>query len=178
MSGGFVQPGPRSDLKWCAIDLDGTLAEPVWTPENPTSEIGDPIWPNVYKARKLEQAGYKVAIHTSRPWTDYEAIEAWCRHYMVPCRRIVPGKILAAIYIDDRALHANADSWIPGQLSELDKVQAQAAFWAAEAFRLARRAGYDAFGSHARPGAPRGPLEFDGEDVDGMPLWERLKGDA
>lgn len=104
---------PRSDLLWYAIDLDGTLAEGIWTPDNPTSQIGDPIWENVKKAREVEAAGYKIIIHTSRAWTDYENIEGWLNHYNVPYRRIVCGKLLAVRYVDDRAVHANDESWLP-----------------------------------------------------------------
>lgn len=104
---------PRADLLWAAVDLDGCLAEGIWTPDNPTSKIGYPIWQNVHKARDLEAAGYKIIIHTARGWTDYENIEGWCNHYHVPFRRIVCGKILAAIYIDDRARHSDAESWLP-----------------------------------------------------------------
>jgi hypothetical protein len=104
---------PRADLRWVAIDLDGTLADSLWTPDNPTSHIGYPIWENVRKAREVEAAGYKIVIHTSRGWTDYENIEGWCNHYNVPYRRIVCGKLLAVLYIDDRGRHADAESWLP-----------------------------------------------------------------
>lgn len=112
MSSGFSVP-PRSDLRWLAIDLDNTLAEGLWTPGNPTSAIGNPIRANVVKALDAHLAGYKLVIHTARSWTDYEAIEAWCKHYDIPQRRIVCGKILAAAYVDDRAIHADAPRWIP-----------------------------------------------------------------
>lgn len=111
---GFVQPPPRRELLWLAVDLDGTLAEPVWRPDNPTSEIGAPIPKNVEKLRAAVAAGYKPVIHTARPSTDYEAIEAWLRHHEIPFSRIQTGKILAALYIDDRARHADAESWLPG----------------------------------------------------------------
>lgn len=111
----FVPPAPRLDLLWLAVDLDGTLAKPVWTPDNPVSVIGDPIWGNVFKLRRAVAKGYKVIIHTARPWTDFEAIEAWCAHWVIPQRRIVCGKILAAAYLDDRGVHESAVSWIPGE---------------------------------------------------------------
>lgn len=109
----FVQPGPRSKLLWLAVDLDGTLAEPVWTADNPVAEIGTPLWFNEIKLERAVKAGYKVVIHTSRPWTDYEAIEAWLNHYEIPWHKIQCGKILAALYIDDRGRHSDAESWIP-----------------------------------------------------------------
>ena|SRR5882762_6138858 len=111
---GFVQPGPRSKLLWLAIDLDGTLAEPVWTADNPVSEIGKPIWANIQKLVSATEAGYKIVIHTARPWTDYEAIEAWLSHWDIPWDKILPGKILAHTYLDDRAVHESAPSWVPG----------------------------------------------------------------
>lgn len=104
---------PRANLKWLAVDLDGTLAEPLWTPENPTSSIGEPISENLAKVWHAFDHGYKIVIHTSRPWTDYEAIEAWLDFYEIPFRGIVCGKILAHSYIDDRAVHASEKTWIP-----------------------------------------------------------------
>lgn len=104
---------PRSYLMWLAVDLDSTLAQGVWTPEEPTSEIGDPIWANVVKVRVLAAKGWKIVIHTSRPWHDYEAIEVWANHYKVPFSRIVCGKLLAAAYIDDRAINADDPDWAP-----------------------------------------------------------------
>lgn len=109
----FVPKPLRTTLIWIGVDLDGTLAEPVWTPENPTSEIGDPIWSNVDKLKVAVSKGYKPIIHTARPWTDYEAIENWLTHYDIPFREIQCGKPLYAAYIDDRAIHADAESWVP-----------------------------------------------------------------
>lgn len=104
---------PRDKLLWVGVDLDGTLAEPVWTPQNPTSEIGNPIWENVAKLAALHVAGYKIIIHTSRAWTDYELVEDWLRTHHIPFREIQMGKPLFALYIDDRARHADAESWLP-----------------------------------------------------------------
>lgn len=104
---------PRSKLLWVGVDLDGTIAEPLWTPENPTSEIGEPIWENLPKVDELKAAGYKVVIHTSRPWTDYEAIEAWLNHWDIPWHQIQCGKPLFALYVDDRGRHSEEESWLP-----------------------------------------------------------------
>jgi len=109
----FVPPPQRANLLWLAVDLDGTLAEPVWTPENPTSEIGEPIRRNVVKLREAVRRGYKIVIHTSRPSSDYEAIEAWLNHHSIPFKAIQCGKLLAAAYIDDRSIHESESSWIP-----------------------------------------------------------------
>jgi hypothetical protein len=102
-----------SDLMWLAVDLDGTLAEGIWTPENPTSEIGRPIYRNVLKLQKCVDAGYKIVIHTARPNTDYKNIEGWLRYWGIPFREIQTGKILARLYIDDRGRFSEDESWLP-----------------------------------------------------------------
>ena len=103
---------PRSELIWIAVDLDGTLAEGIWTPANPTREIGRPITINVAQTRELHDAGYKIWIHTSRPWTDYEIIETWLNFYKIPFNGIECGKFLALAYIDDRAIHSSVHGWL------------------------------------------------------------------
>lgn len=104
--------GESEQLRWVAIDLDGTLARTEWTPENPTHAIGTPIWDNVHKAHRLYAMGYKIIIHTSRPWSDYERIESWLRSWEVPFKMIQCGKLLAAIYVDDRAVHSDSPKWL------------------------------------------------------------------
>lgn len=111
---GKFNPQPlRDKLIWVGVDLDGTLAYPKWTPDNPTSEIGDPIPENVNKVWELINRGYKVIVHTSRPWTDYQLIEQWLHWYNIPYKEIQCGKPLYAAYVDDRAVHASEDSWLP-----------------------------------------------------------------
>lgn len=104
---------PRAKLLWAGVDLDGTLAKPVWTPENPTAEIGDPIEENVWKLDELVAQGYKIIIHTSRPWTDYETIEIWLRYHGIAFREIQCGKPLFAVYVDDRARWSEDKEWTP-----------------------------------------------------------------
>lgn len=100
--------GPETGgLKWLAIDLDDTLAEPVW----PDPGIGEPIWENVLKLRRAVAKGWKVIIHTSRSWADYEMIELWAQRNCIPAHRILCGKVLAARYIDDRNLDPDAEEW-------------------------------------------------------------------
>jgi len=101
----------RRTLLWAAVDLDGTLAQGIWTPDNPTSEIGPPIEKNVAKAKHLVDIGWKIVIHTARPWNDYERIETWLDFWKIPYSRIVCGKLLAGIYVDDRAVHADDTHW-------------------------------------------------------------------
>lgn len=108
---GYVQLPPISQLQWALIDLDGTLAEPTWTPENPTHHIGEPIKANVEKALALVERGWKIIIHTARPWADYANIEAWCEFHGIPARRIVCGKLLGGIMIDDRNVDIASPDW-------------------------------------------------------------------
>jgi hypothetical protein len=114
--GDFDRPPPipqRTKLEWVGVDLDGTLAEPIWTPTNPTYDIGDPIWENIEKLKAVVAQGYKAIVHTSRPWSDYENIKNWLVHYGIPFKEIQCGKPLYAAYIDDRAVRADDESWMP-----------------------------------------------------------------
>lgn len=105
-------PAPRSELLWAAVDFDGTIAKASWTPENPTSDLGEPIERNIAQCWALSEAGYNIVIHTARPWSDYEAIELWLTYYLVPFKAIVCGKLLAACYVDDRAIAADETDWV------------------------------------------------------------------
>lgn len=107
----YIQLPPISQLQWALIDLDGTLARATWTPENPTHHIGDPIAANVTKALKLAEQGWKIVIHTARPWADYANIEAWCEWNGIPTRRIVCGKLLGGVMIDDRNVDISSPDW-------------------------------------------------------------------
>ena len=106
---GWYPPPDRTELIWAAIDLDGTLAEPVW----PAKSIGAPIARNVAKLFALRAAGYKVVIHTARGWEDYEMIESWLMYHNIPWDKIVCAKLLAAVYVDDKAVHESEGSWLP-----------------------------------------------------------------
>lgn len=103
---------PLDELKWAAVDFDGTLAESSWSAENPTHEPGEPIWRNVAKLDELHAGGYKIVIHTARAWADYTVIEEWLHLHGIPADRIICGKLLAHVYIDDRAVNATEGSWI------------------------------------------------------------------
>ncbi len=105
------EPPVCTRLTWAGIDLDGVLAEEVWTPGNPTRRIGAPIQRNVNKVLALVRAGWRIVIHTSRPWADYELIETWLLDNGVPFDRIVAGKVLCGIYVDNRAVHESEDCW-------------------------------------------------------------------
>jgi len=100
---------PRDDLLWIGVDLDGTLAESVY----PEEGIGKPIKVNWVKLHEAVRKGYKIIIHSSRPWSDYEMVEAWLKLHRVPYREIQLGKPLYAAYIDDRNILPGASQWTP-----------------------------------------------------------------
>lgn len=102
MTNVFEPPAQLDRLGWLAVDFDGTLCESTWSPENPHATPGPPIVENVEEARRCAGEGWKIVIHTSRGWADYNVIEAWLIHHDVPFRSIVCGKLLAHRYIDDR----------------------------------------------------------------------------
>lgn len=98
----FLPPPPRSDLLWLAVDLDQTLSASEWSPDNPVTPPGDPIEENVAELRRCVSLGWKVAIHTSRSWAEYQVIEEWLNYHKIPFKIIVCGKLLAYRYVDDR----------------------------------------------------------------------------
>jgi hypothetical protein len=111
------QPERLVELRWVCVDFDNTLAHAVW----PAPGIGDPIWPNVTKLRETVEAGYTPVIHTARAWQAHTEIAQWLRHHRIEeamgvepgSVQILCGKPLAALYIDDRARHADDPSWLP-----------------------------------------------------------------
>jgi hypothetical protein len=98
-----------SDVKCIAIDFDGTLFQSVW----PDRGIGKPIFSAFCKLEEVIQEGWEPVIYTARSWTDYEAIKAAMEDQGYYDIRIICGKLLAVKYVDDRALVAEAISWMP-----------------------------------------------------------------
>lgn len=89
----------NEDLKWLGIDFDKFIAENTGHPDY--KPLGIKLGALEFMKR-LEADGWKLIIHTARPWSDYEIIENWLLFYTVPYRRIVCGKLLVKFYLDDR----------------------------------------------------------------------------
>lgn len=106
----YIEPRYGDDLIWIAVDLDDTLAHPVW----PHPGIGEPIEENIAKLYPLIDAGYKPFIYTSRHWSDLEMIRAWIIEHDIPVHkhRIICGKPLVKLFIDDKAINAEAEEWL------------------------------------------------------------------
>lgn len=106
-------PKQREELIWCAVDFDGTIARSTWSVEDPTALPGGPLPGVQEKLSELREGGLKIVIHTSRSWADHELIEKYMIHHELPFDRIICGKLLAAVYIDDRARHSTEEDWLP-----------------------------------------------------------------
>lgn len=94
-----------------AVDFDDTLTISLWSPTNPTHEIGPTLESNLAKAKKLVEDGYYLIIYTARGWEDEEAIAQWCKDNDLPVLRVVCGKPIAISYIDDRGCHESEEQW-------------------------------------------------------------------
>lgn len=92
-----------------AIDFDGVLAESVW----PDLGIGKPLEHNIHKLREVAASGMQIVIHTARPWGDHGKLVDWLKERDVPFTEVVCGKLLAAKYVDDRAINSVEQTWMP-----------------------------------------------------------------
>lgn len=84
-----------------AVDLDDTLAKGSGKIDDPT--IGALIPEGVALVRHYAAKGYEVVIHTSRPWSDYGRILEWVDANRLPIADIYCAKVLAGLYVDDKA---------------------------------------------------------------------------
>lgn len=106
MKGYNWTPMTGEQIKWAGIDFDDTIASnssfPDYIPGAPLPGAVDGI-------KKLDEMGYKITIFTARPWFDYANIEAYCKYYGIPVRRIICGKPLLRFMIDDKAVAFSGD---------------------------------------------------------------------
>lgn len=93
------------------IDFDDTLFIGLWQPDNPTHEIGPPMWDNINKAKKLVEEGWHIVILTARGWEDEQAIADACKSVGLDILRVECGKPIAVGYIDDRGVHESEPEW-------------------------------------------------------------------
>lgn len=93
------------------IDFDDTLFIGLWQPDNPTHEVGPPMWHNINKAKKLVEDGWYIVILTARGWEDEERVAKACEEVGLHVLRVECGKPIAVGYIDDRAVHEAEAEW-------------------------------------------------------------------
>ena len=92
-----------TELKWIAMDLDGTLA--FTKPEEDFSlDKAQVNYPLVQSMKRARKKGKRFIIYTSRHWDDYPVIEKWLHKHRVPFKFIMCGKPLVDKYVDDRNL--------------------------------------------------------------------------
>lgn len=92
-------PSVNGHVERVCFDLDGTLAETLY----PTRRlVGEPISEGVALLNHYAGMGYSIVIHTSRPSVDEPFIWEWVQKWNLPVDKIVCGKPLAALYVDDK----------------------------------------------------------------------------
>lgn len=100
------KPLTSEAVKWAGIDFDWTVAS---NSNFPDYIPGEPLPGAIESLRKLNDMGYKITIHTARPWADYSNIEEYCAYYDIPVRRIICGKPLLRFMIDDKGVGFDGD---------------------------------------------------------------------
>ena len=102
-----------------AIDFDDTLAK--YDPADP-GEIGPPIFANIRLARRLQAKGHQLILWTCREGESLTKAVAWCEDHGLHFDAVNENihtepevmrwpnsrKIYADIYIDDKAINAQA----------------------------------------------------------------------
>jgi len=90
------------DLKWLLIDFDKTIAQQA---SGPNYTPGDPM-PGVQEALKeLQDMGYKIVVFTARHWADVIVVEKYCEDHDIPYNKVICGKPLGVLLIDDKGFH-------------------------------------------------------------------------
>jgi len=103
----------RAGRKSIIFDFDGTISEELEFPE-----IGSPRWDVVERMQFAMDAGLEVVIQSCR-WSEHELnsteeaaynlviAKEWLDAYEIPYDRLVGGKPLGELYVDDKACHVN-----------------------------------------------------------------------
>lgn len=99
-------PISHENIKWLGIDFDNTIASNSGYPDFIPSE---PLPCAVETLHNLVADGYKIIIYTARPWADYHNIEKYCEIYGIPARRIICGKPLFNLVVDDKNIEFDGD---------------------------------------------------------------------
>ena len=104
-----------NDQKYVCVDLDGTIAHyKEWEGE---TKFGDPVEGVQEALGKLQSAGWKVIIYTTRG--NQKLVEKYLRKHSVPFdyinknpgqpKNALGGKPYADAYIDDRGIQFNGN---------------------------------------------------------------------
>lgn len=98
-----------------AIDVDGTVADCTLVDFNKADTDPNelmkamPIKGALEAVRKLHKEGHTIVFHTARNKASREVTKAWLTKHGFPFHYIETDKLVAHVYIDDRAI--NGCSW-------------------------------------------------------------------
>jgi hypothetical protein len=83
------------------IDLDGTICTEERTFER---SLAKPL-PGAREAiNKLRREGHTIIIYTARSWSEYKMTEEWLRLHSIYYDRLILGKPIGDVWIDDRSI--------------------------------------------------------------------------
>lgn len=88
-------------------DLDGTIC----TEEKRFSRsLAIPIKNVRVRLLQAQKAGHEIVIFTARGWEEYEMTKAWLVANDIPHDRLICGKPIGDIFIDDRSYKSVEDA--------------------------------------------------------------------
>lgn len=83
------------------VDLDGVIAEGADYPFYADCRV---VSGAVEYLESLRDSGWYIIIYTSRWEQDREVTEWWLKAHQIPFDKLILGKPLADIYLDDKAI--------------------------------------------------------------------------
>jgi len=97
-----------NELKWVGIDFDDTICRNSGFPDFIPTEL----LPFAREAiHGIIANGFKPVIFTARTWAEYNIVEDFVKKQRLPIAKIICGKPLFRIMIDDRNIEFHGD-WI------------------------------------------------------------------
>jgi uncharacterized HAD superfamily protein len=84
------------------VDIDGVVC--IDTRKHTDYEVREPLLKGIQMVQKLKRDGHTVILHTARWLEDYPVTYEWLIRHEVPFDKLVMGKPLGDVYIDDKAL--------------------------------------------------------------------------
>ena len=106
---------PLGDKLTIAIDLDGTVADCTDVDFDKVDKDPEelmkakPIEGALEAVRKLHEQGNTIVFYSSRDYGSKEVTEKWLKKHGFPFHHVELEKLVAHIYIDDRAI--NGCNW-------------------------------------------------------------------
>jgi uncharacterized HAD superfamily protein len=87
--------------KTIIVDMDGVIC----TEEKTFSRsLASPMPLALTSLELIRSEGYSIIIYTARSWSEYEMTEEWLNRHKIPYDRLICGKPIGDIWVDDRAI--------------------------------------------------------------------------